>query len=442
MKKTLLEPCEDEASVGVECDRLTEDYRRWTGGRTVPSLGTNDGAPPLAFQTWHRFKEAFPPELIATAVTRSKRQVAACVDPFGGSGTTALACQMLGVRSTTIEVNPFLADVIRAKLASFDVDELISTLAQVRRQSKTRSVAATDYFANAPKTFLESPTNSRWLFNLPVADRLAAILSAIDGVEATGIRRLLRVVVGGMLAEVSNVTVSGKGRRYRGGWKDSATDADAVDRLFASRAERALTDIGQFRQRHLVDADVIEGDARKVQLKGAYDLSVFSPPYPNSFDYTDVYNLELWMLGYLTKRDDNRHLRNATLSSHVQLLREYSPPPVGSPTLDTVLERLNGAQGELWSPWIPHMIGSYFSDLMTVVDRLRPRLRDDAQCWIVVGDSRYKGVTVPVAKILTELVQERHWTVQHSAPIRHMKSSAQQGGRPELAESLIVLRAD
>ena len=36
---------------------------------------------------------------------------------------------------------------------------------------------------------------------------------------------------------------------------------------------------------------------------GPHDLAVFSPPYPNSFDYTDVYNVELWAMGYLRNSD-------------------------------------------------------------------------------------------------------------------------------------------
>ncbi|HZH08351.1 MAG TPA: SAM-dependent methyltransferase, partial [Lautropia sp.] len=65
----------------------------------------------LPFQRWHRFKEAFDPELIARAVRESPRQVRSLADPFGGSGTSALAAQFLGVTPSTVEVNPFLADL-------------------------------------------------------------------------------------------------------------------------------------------------------------------------------------------------------------------------------------------------------------------------------------------------------------------------------------------
>jgi hypothetical protein len=420
-------------------DSLQSDFLKWTRNRHVPSLGTNDKAAALAFQKWHHFKEAFTPELIATAVRASVCEVRTCIDPFGGSGTTALACQMLGIDSTTVEVNPFLADAIQAKLTRYDSDQIVKALANVRRRSKRCHVDPHDYFQNVPNTFIEPGLNERWLFNASVAARLAAILSVIDSVEDIQVRRFFRVILGGILADVSNAIVSGKGRRYRQKWKDIPADPERVESLFASRAETAILDIQAFSRRPETVSTVIRGDARNVELGGQFDLSVFSPPYPNSFDYTDVYNMELWMLGYLTRSEDNRNLRQATLTSHVQLMRDYPPAPGGSDTLHSVLKQLQETKESLWSPWIPQMIGGYFSDLADVLSKVISSLSGDGQCWMVVGDSRYSGITVPVGCILSELSRDRGWTIDRCEPIRHMRSSAQQGWRPDLAETLIVL---
>ena len=145
------------------------------------------------------------------------------------------------------------------------------------------------------------------------------------------------------------------------------------------------------------------------------------------------------MLGYLARSEENRDLRRATLTSHVQVLRDYPPAPSGSDILDTVLEQLQKTSESLWSRWIPKMIGGYFGDLTAVLDQILSSLLEGGQCWMVVGDSRYSGITVSVARILAELAQHRRWAINRCEPIRHMKSSAQQGWRPELAETLIVL---
>ncbi len=105
-------------------------FEEWTGSRDVPTLGTNAGATVLPFQGWRRFKEAFAPELVRLAIAEAG-DVERVIDPFGGSGTTALAAQFLGVRPTTIEVNPFLADLIEAKICRYDMDQLVKGYVQV-----------------------------------------------------------------------------------------------------------------------------------------------------------------------------------------------------------------------------------------------------------------------------------------------------------------------
>jgi DNA modification methylase len=414
-------------------------FQEWTAGREVSSLGTNDGSLPLPFQKWHKFKEAFAPELIAQAVQQSRIPVHNCYDPFGGSGTTALSSQFLGIDSETVEINPFLADVIRAKLAHYDIDLLVQSLAYVRHKTRTGSVEPSLHFGYLPPTFLPPGRNGRWIYDEPIAERLATLLAAIKSIRQPEVARLFRVIVGGILADVSNVVISGKGRRYRRGLPLEGRDPSEVDQLFADRASRAIRDIARFNRRPRTRTTVVQDDSRHVRPASSVDLCVFSPPYPNSFDYTDVYNLELWMLGYLSDMSENRLLRKSTLSSHVQILREYSTRPAGSERLEEVSAKLRDLSSSLWSRWIPNMVDAYFSDMLNVLDNIEAALAPGGQVWMVVGDSRYAGVTVPVASILCELSAANGWVVKSSEPIRHMRSSAQQGGRADLPESLIVL---
>lgn len=415
-------------------------FEQWLGDRTAPSLGTNSGTDPLAFQSWHRFKEAFAPELVHRAINASPIPVTSCLEPFGGSGTTPLTAQFLGVASTTVEVNPFLADVIRAKVAHYDVDELSVAIVDLREAVRTSDVGR-DFWLSLPPTFIDPGVNDRWLFDKNIATRIARLVAAIAQVRDEAIQRLFRVLLGGMLVDVSNVVVSGKGRRYRRNWRERLRSPADVDRLFLDRALLALTDIHRYAARRGAPSVVITGDAREASFGDEHDLVVCSPPYPNSFDYTDVYNVELWMLGYLNGAPDNTQLRLATLSSHVQLHRDFARPPSGSPTLERVVGELTAVEASLWSRWIPDMVGAYFADLLHVLQRIRSHLRPAATVWMVVGDSSYAGIGVPTPVILAELAAERGWRVLQREPFRAMKGSAQQGHR-EINETLVVLQRD
>ena len=211
--------------------------------------------------------------------------------------------------------------------------------------------------------------------------------------------------------------------------------------MFTDAASDAIREIRLCEFRTFADYHLIRGDSRQA-LKGlqSSDLAVFSPPYPNSFDYTDVYNIELWMLGYLRQETDNSTLRLNTLCSHVQIHRDYPPPPAGSQQLDDAIGSLNLIAHQLWNRHIPSMLGAYFAELNEVVHLVQALLPPGGSICIVVGDSSYAGVPIRVAQILAELSTKTRLSVVRVQPLRKMRKSAQQGGEIQLSENLLVLR--
>ncbi|MCK1717789.1 DNA methyltransferase [Bradyrhizobium sp. 141] len=418
-------------------------FESWLGNRSIASIGTNAGAPEIPFQGWRHFKEAFPPELIARAVRESDIRVATCLDPFGGSGTSALACQFLGIRPTTIEVNPYLSDLIEAKLSTYHLPALRGAFNRLiaRVDDMEVTAALNEFKRNAPATFVEPGLDSKFIYKRAILKRLFQFRFAIDLVRDEQLRRLFRVLLASVAIPVSNVTVSGKGRRYRGGWRDRVIKVQDVDRLFSELVHGAEADLKRFGTRPVRDYSILRGDARALTTKSEpVDLAVFSPPYPNSADYTDVYNVELWTLGYLHSKDSNAELRARTLSSHVQLQRSYEAPPKGSKLLSSVLAKLHHQRNELWHRDIPAMIGAYFADMRTVLHAIYDRLSVRGKVFMVVGESRYAGVKIPTAPILSALATELGFEVLSQEPFRSMRVAPQQGGKPGLAETLIILQ--
>ncbi len=369
------------------------------------------------------------------------RRLEGLADHFGGSGTSALAAQFLGIKPTTIEVNPFLADLIEAKIAPYNLERAgwwFGRVVDAAAQAPATPIA----FPGAPGTFVEPGVDGRFIFSTEVAQRLVAYRDAIDAVGDLVIRRLFKVILASVAIPVSNVVVSGKGRRYRRSGGGRRGDPRVVDRLFADGVLAAFFDLRRYESRRCRDYVVLRGDARIVTRSiEEIDLAVFSPPYPNSFDYTDVYNVELWVLGYLTDSASNRALREATLRSHVQIKRDMSAEASNSSTLNQSVENLHRVRSRLWNPYIPEMVAAYADDMRSVLRALRARLRPGGRVYMAVGDSRYAGVDVPVAKILVEEAPALGFEVVRAEPFRSMRASPQQGGRAELPETLIVLAA-
>jgi hypothetical protein len=415
----------------------------WTGQRQVVVLGTNAGSNDLAFQSWRRFKEAFAPELIERAVRESIIPVRHAADPFGGSGTTALAAQFLGIESTTIEVNPFLADLIEAKIANYDHVAIVKAFSSVMATASRRNLKLKNPFPGAPPTFVEPGVKNRYVFSREVAQRICAFREAIDEVKSANVRRLFRVLLASSAVSASNILISGKGRRYRRNWAERPQLPELVDESFEENVLAALYDLRRYEARPCRQYTILRGDARNLINKiQEIDLAVFSPPYPNSFDYTDVYNVELWTLGYLSDSKMNRRLRESTIRSHVQIKRSFSSlSQRQSITLGKTCAKLEKIRDQLWDRNIPEMVSAYFDDMRTVLGGLERNMRRKGRVFMVVGDSRYANVRIPVGKILAEEAPHLGYKVCSVEPFRSMRTSPQQGGRHDLNESLVILQA-
>jgi hypothetical protein len=111
-----------------------------------------------------------------------------------------------------------------------------------------------------------------------------------------------------------------------------------------------------------------------------------------------------------------------------------------SSALRRTLRGLREVQSDLWNKHIPDMIGAYFSDMGQVMLALRERLRKHGRIYMVVGESRYAGVNVPVATILEQIAPAVGLTPISSEACRSMRVSPQQGGQEALRETLLVFR--
>ena len=416
----------------------TETCTKWLSGclPTAP-ISSNIGSGTLPFQRWFHFKEAYSPEFVAQSIESAPYSVDRVVDPFAGSGTTSLTCRMLGIDSVSIELNPFLADLVLAKVTPVSPSRFQEYCQRIL--DRTKIIPADQIVPEgAPATLSEPGFNDRWVFNREAYGAIRAVVRQIGTFPAKE-ARLARVLLGSVLVECSNVVVNGKGRRYRKDWQSrTVTREDVFDR-FDAAVSNAVDDLLNFKCFHHSTHKVCHGDVRqRLRRLRKADIAIFSPPYPNSFDYTDVYNLELWMLGYLKSRKDNRSLRLKSLRSHVQIKWPETTCLIDSPSLISTIKALRDNRSELWNRNIPEMIHGYFSDLRLVFIELHRILLPGQRVIVAVGDSQYIGIKIEVPKILQEILNPLGFRVVDTSPIRSMRVSAQHGGQLELEETAMT----
>ncbi|MEF8758744.1 MAG: DNA methyltransferase [Candidatus Accumulibacter sp. UW25] len=416
----------------------TRDVAGWLEQYTdAAPTSSNSGSANVPFQRWFHFKEAFSPKFVTDTLSSLPYQVNRCLDPFAGSGTTAVTCRMLGIGSVGVEVNPFLVDLIEAKLSPLpaaefclNYEKLISSL-DIDIEDEVLS-------PGMPLTLVEPGKNGRFVFNLDVYRTARAILRKSQKLEPQQ-ARLLRVLLGSVLVTNSNVTINGKGRRYRSNWQErKRSGSDLISSLDAA-VDTAIADLTKFSGLSRGEHVIYYGDSRTVLTKVTdADVAIFSPPYPNSFDYTDVYNLELWMLGYLNSSIENMVLRHSTVRSHVQTKWATTAHQASSARLNDVLEALRQKRVSLWNKNIPEMVAFYFDDLWTIFNQLSRILKQGHHAVVAIGDSQYADVHIDVATILTESIASLGFQMVERGSIRSMRNSSQHGGGFELSESCLV----
>ena len=389
---------------------------------------------------WLEFKEGFSAELVQVAISEADIKRPRILDPFSGSGTTVVEAARLGSKATAIEVNPFLFDVTSAKCHPSMEDT--SKLSMWRDQILKGSCKEERSSLEGQSTFTEDAGVDKWIFNTSVLRGYTALSTAIQGLDASW-KIAMKVASLLALIDSSNVRRDGKCVRYKKNWKQAGLSSRDFRNAFEIISQQIIDDLGA----DGLDGSLptlIRGDA-KVELRklksNSHDLVVTSPPYLNSFDYSDVYRPELFAGGYVESNLDLRSIRLKTLRSHVQVERPFAST-APSTVLEPILSELSGKK--LWSKRIPGMIASYFWDMKSILKELHRIVRPGGSSWLVVSTSAYGGVQIPVDLILADLGEQCGWALRGVYVLRRLRSAGQHWAHLEdnkklpLRESVIV----
>ena len=174
------------------------------------------------------------------------------------------------------------------------------------------------------------------------------------------------------------------------------------------------------------------------------DLSIFSPPYANCFDYFEVYKIELWIGKFISSYKELRELRKSALTSNLNanLNQDKTIDEIMSSIFKRVFEQISNEK--LWDKRIPKMLMLYFIDMQNVFKELYFKQKNKSFVAIVVGNSAYGGIPVATDLILTEIATNCGFKVKEIIVARKNETSSQQyskiGGLVKyIRESIIVL---
>lgn len=405
----------------------------------IPNFSNNMDVPR---HRWYEFKEGFGNTLVERAIseTRKSRGISklTVLDPFSGSGTSSLTALQNNCDTIGLEVNPFMNFIGKTKSICVTKDKK-GYLRELDEILLNRSIEIESPLEKI-STFTSNENNDKWLFNKSVLRGFEALNEHINKIDSTDIFRLALFT---SVMQCCNAKKDGKCLRYKKKWDTLGYSSQELRALFEKNSQQIIDDIIQNPLR-IGNRKFINKDSRKAisELPNQYvDLVIFSPPYLNSFDYSDIYRPELFLGGYVKNNSELRLIRKETLRSHVQYKWDKCDKS-HSLWAQNIAHQIKEHEELLWNKGIPDMINSYFYDMEQIFKEAYRVANPGAQLWFVIATSSYAGIEIPVDLILADIAVGQGWSLKNVNALRKLRTSSQCSSddirKIRLRESLII----
>lgn len=343
------------------------------------------------------------------------------LDPFLGSGTTAVVAKQVGINSIGIEAHPFVCEVACSKIFwEYDLQRLQEVIFKVIKLVEHR--ASNGYLHKVNPDQLPELVNKCYSpFNLK---KLLIIRDTIlELKEPPEYKNFLKLILTNVLRTASK---AGTGWPYIAPSKyhEKAVELDGIAE-FNKYAHQFFNDLLYVRSNfiHKVDCRIVLGDARdllKNIKKASIDLAITSPPYLNNYDYADRTRLETYFWGKysswgeITNEVRDKLMMAATTQVRRSSFNEDSPlhnciretSPIIFSELSEKIKALSDARmtkGGRKSYDL--MVAGYFNDMYRVIKGVYRALKHGCDFVMVLGDSAPYGIYIPTEEYLGEIAK-------------------------------------
>jgi adenine-specific DNA methylase len=272
---------------------------------------------------------------------------------------------------------------------------------------------------------------------------LVALRHAIDNVNDEVARSVLRVCLASSVEACSQLRRDGRALRYA----PQRAPRPALP-VFTDRVASALQDL-TFTEPSTASGHIHFGDGRNppaIVGEESYDWIIFSPPYPNNIDYTEVYKTEAWVLGCYGSAEDMRRQRLSTIRSHpsVRFDLEYSYRGLEiAPKVDEIVEPLiEAVPDDRYASGRREVIRGYADDMFATLRRCRDLIAKTGRLVFIVGNSAHgshkaSSFVIAADVVMGALAELAGWRVQEIRIARQLKRRASDS--EFLRESVVVL---
>jgi hypothetical protein len=319
------------------------------------------------------------------------------LDPFCGTGTTALACAEQGIACDTVDLNPFLVWLASAKCARYSEVEIKCVAEFVRQTDPGR--------LNGSGAWKPPIQDIHKWWPDPTLQALSALFAHISAVSESKARDLLHVAFCRTAIETAAVSFGHQSMSFRQREPQPTLFNESGSEVVIGHFARAAADI--LKGAAEVPAGTVGvwlGDARSLNTLLApqsYSVVITSPPYPNRMSYIRELRPYMYWLGYLTNGRQAGELDwraiGGTWGCATSLVARWEANEritiPWKPFEDCV------ANIKTHSDLLGRYVHKYFEDTVLHVASLIEILAPGARVHYVVGNSKFYDVLLPTEEI-------------------------------------------
>jgi hypothetical protein len=376
---------------------------------------------------WLRLTPAYSIHLVSEILNVRQGSNPVILDPFCGTGTTALLCAENSLPAITTDINPFLIWLTRTKTQSYTVEDIDT----FRTASATvlHAIRAADEQATwIPPLF----QIEKW-WNEPTLKALSHAMSVIHIAEKTLPEpsvNLLKVVFSRVMIDLSNASFRHQSMSFK---KDNPVTHEPIPApARVTEAWQIATDMVALSAQTPIGQEpkVLLCDARNLSSRigeGEVSCVITSPPYPNRMSYIRELRPYMYWLGFLQDARGAAELDweaiGGTWGSATSKVGKWKPDKNIEIPYDGFYKILDniGSTSDLLSRYVH----KYFYDMVHHVKDLYKVMRHDGKIYYVVGNSRFYGVLLPVEEIFAELFRNAGFADITVTTIRKRTSKAE-----------------
>ncbi|MGH2535434.1 MAG: DNA methyltransferase [Thermomicrobiales bacterium] len=356
---------------------------------------------------WLRLTPAYSVHLVSDLLEECASPDAVVLDPFCGTGTTALVCAEQGIACDTTDINPFLLWLTEVKSRSYTAQELEALTGA--------SLCVADAMRNGRD-------HSSWFPSLHQIEKwwdektLAALGHAMAEIkeieqsapEATA--DLLKVAFCRVMIERANVSFGHQSMSFK---KIAAHTSSlySAETLALESWEHAVNTIADAASSEIrVKPRAIYCDARNLSTaldNDCYTCVITSPPYPNRMSYIRELRPYMYWLGYLRDGREAGELDwqaiGGTWGVATSNAGKWTPEDnrkIQFTGFDDILEDI-----ARHSHLLSRYVHKYFYDMVSHCNELFRVVKPGGTIHYIVGNSKFYDVMLPVESIFTSLFE-------------------------------------